>query len=383
MPHTADVIVIGGGVIGTATAWRLALAGATVTLVDPRPGTGATETAAGMLAPVTELHYGEEPLLHLNMRAATGYAEFVAELEQATGADVGYRRTGTVVAAWDGGDLAALRDLHRFQLSLGLRADLLSAADLRGLEPSLAPGLPGGLYAGDDHAVDPRRLHAALLVAAESAGVQVERQVATSLAGSEAVTGAVLADGTELSAALTVLAAGARSATIAGPAGSEVRAVVGEVRPVKGQTLRLRLDHPDRLGHVTRGWVRGTPVYLVPRVDGELVVGASSEEAGYDETPRAGVIYELLRDAQALLPGVMEMQWREVSTGLRPGTPDNAPLIGPASIGGLVLATGHYRNGVLLAAVTAEAIAGLVVDGSLPEWAAPFGPGRFTSLVAT
>src|SRR6185437_15563651 len=133
MPHTADVIVIGGGVIGTATAWRLALAGATVTLVDPRPGTGATETAAGMLAPVTELHYGEEPLLHLNMRAATGYAEFVAELEQATGADVGYRRTGTVVAAWDGGDLAALRDLHRFQLSLGLRADLLSAADLRGL----------------------------------------------------------------------------------------------------------------------------------------------------------------------------------------------------------------------------------------------------------
>ncbi|HET6911575.1 MAG TPA: glycine oxidase ThiO [Mycobacteriales bacterium] len=379
MPHTADVIVIGGGVIGTATAWRLALAGATVTLVDPRPGTGATETAAGMLAPVTELHYGEEPLLHLNMRAAAGYAEFVGELEQSTGADVGYRRTGTVVAAWDGGDLSALRDLHRFQLSLGLRADLLSAADLRSLEPSLAPGLPGGLYAGDDHAVDPRRLHAALLVAADSAGVHVERQAAMALAGSGAVTGALLADGSEVSAALTVLAAGARSATIAGPAGSEAHVV----RPVKGQTLRLRLDHPDRLSHVTRGWVRGNPVYLVPRADGELIVGASSEEAGYDEAPRAGVIYELLRDAQALLPGVMEMQWREVSTGLRPGTPDNAPLIGPASIEGLVLATGHYRNGVLLAAVTAEAVARVVLDGSVPEWAAPFGPGRFASLVAS
>jgi glycine oxidase len=377
MPQTADVVVIGGGVIGAAIAWRLAVGGASVVVADPAPGSGATGTAAGMLAPVTELHYGEEPLLRLNLAAARRYPGFVAELTEASGVSVGYRRTGTLAAAWDGADLAALRDLHEFQRSLGLNGQMLSGADLRGLEPSLAPGLPGGLYAGDDHAVDPRRLHAALVTAAERAGARLERQRVQRVEVDEHARGVVLDDGTKLIGACVVLAAGSWSGSTAGlPAG-----IVPPVRPVKGQTLRLRLDTSERLTHVTRGTVRGSPVYLVPREDGELVVGASAEEAGFDLRARSGAIYELLRDAQALLPAVLEMEWVEVSTGLRPGTPDNAPIIGSADVDGLVIATGHFRNGILLAPVTADAVQQIVLTGSTPEDVRAFAPQRFAGLV--
>jgi glycine oxidase len=366
MAQTTDVAVVGGGVIGAAIAWRLAARGVAVTVVDPQPGTGATGTAAGMLAPVTELHYGEEPLLALNIASAQRYAGFVAELEDETGHDVGYRRTGTVVAAWDGADLAALRDLHAFQLRLGLSAQLLTAAELRALEPATAPGLPGGVLAADDHSVDPRRLHAALLHAAAGRGAQLRLNAAVGLsAGTSTV---ALDDATSLSAGTVVVCAGAWSAAVGPPL---------PVRPVKGQTLRLRTSDAP-LTHVLRGSVRGHPVYLVPRADGEVVIGASSEEAGFDLRPRAGVVHDLLRDAQSLLPDVAEMELAEVSTGLRPGTPDNAPLIGTLD-NGLVAATGHYRNGVLLAPVTADAVTAEIVDGTtLPE-VAPFGPGRFAT----
>ena len=351
MRTTSDVVVVGGGIIGAAIAWRLATKDATVTLVDPAPGLGATHAAAGMLAPVTELHYGEERLLRLNLESARRYPEFVAEL----GADVGYRRTGTVVAAWDAADLAALRDLARLHDSLGLTSEMLTARELRALEPAVAPGLPGGLYAADDHAVDPRRLHHVLLSAS---GATVQRQAVVSI-GDGTVT---LADGGAISAATIVVAAGAHCGHIPG-----VPAVATNgLRPVKGQTLRLRAGTPV-IDHVLRGSVRGNPVYLVPRADGELVIGASSEEAGYDERPRAGAVYELLRDAQLLLPATLEMELVEVSTGLRPATPSNAPVIGAVG-SGLVVATGHYRNGVLLAPITADAVAELVLHGrTLPE----------------
>lgn len=345
MRSTTDVAVVGGGIIGAAIAWRLATSGAGVTVFDPSPGSGATQAAAGMLAPVTELHYGEERLLRLNLASAKRYPDFVAELEAATGIDVGYDRTGTVVAAWDGADLAALRDLAELHTSLGLNSELLTARELRAVEPSVAAGLPGGLYAADDHAVNPRRLHRALL---SSATVEPQRVVSV---GADSVT---LADGDVVSAATVVVAAGARSGQIDG-----VPPTV--VRPVKGQTLRLRSSRPV-ITHVMRGSVRGVPVYLVPRKGGELVVGATSEEAGYDERPRAGAVYDLLRDAQHLLPAVLEMELLEVSTGLRPATPDNRPIIGAVEPG-LVVATGHYRNGVLLAPITADAVAELVLHG--------------------
>jgi glycine oxidase len=370
MAQTTDVAVVGGGIIGMTVAWRLAVRGVGVTVIDPEPGTGATGTAAGMLAPVTELHYGEEPLLSLNVESARRYPRFVAELQDETGRDVGYRRTGTVVAAWDGADLAALRDLGTLQRRLGLDAQMLSGAQLRALEPACAAGLPGGVYAADDHSVDPRRLHAALVLALHRRGVGIIRRRVTALHGPRPALD--LDDGTVVTSEHVVVAGGAWS--------GELDPAI-PLRPVKGQTVRLRTsDLP--LAHVLRGSVRGNPVYLVPRDDGDLVVGATSEEAGFDLRPRAGAVHDLLRDAQALLPAVTEMELVEVSTGLRPATPDNAPLIGYGTYPGVVLATGHYRNGVLLAPVTADAVAGLVVDGTVAPEVAAFDPQRFSTIGA-
>jgi glycine oxidase len=149
------------------------------------------------------------------------------------------------------------------------------------------------------------------------------------------------------------------------------------VRPVKGQTLRLRLAGAPRLQHVVRGSVRGQPIYLVPRADGRIVVGASVEEVGFDDRPRAGAVYELLRDAQTVLPELGEAELEELCTGFRPGSPDNAPIIGPTALPGLFHATGHYRNGILLTPITADAVAGLLTDGRLPDALAPFLPSRF------
>jgi glycine oxidase len=359
-----DVIIVGAGVIGLGIAWRAAQRGLAVTLVDPAPGSGATRTAAGMLAPATELHYGEEPLLRLGLESARCYPSFVAELESVTGRRVGYRRDGTVVAAWDAADLAGLRDLAAFGQSLGLSTELVTGRELRRLEPALASGLPGGLVAADDCQVDNRLLQEALLAAAELAGARILRERAVSVGGHDVTLG----NGDALSASAVVLAAGAWSAQLC-------RAV--PVRPVKGQTLRLRVPGQAPLRRVVRGTVKGSPVYVLPRADGQVVVGASSEEAGFDLRPRAGAIYELLRDAQALVPVLGEALFDEVSTSVRPGSPDNAPLIGPTRVDGLIAATGHYRNGILLAPVTAYGIAELIATGTLPGLLAPFTPSRF------
>lgn len=370
-----DVAVVGGGLIGLGIAWRCAQRGLSVTVVDPAPGSGASRTAAGMLAPVTELHYGEQSLFTLNRQSAQRYPGFAAELESVTGVDVGLRRTGTVVAAWDAADLAALRDLSAYARSLDHPVEMLTGRELRREVPLLSPGLPGGLIAPDDHQVNNRSLHTALTAALAAADGRVLRERVTAVRLSRGRVTGVVTEGGPVPAGVVVLAAGAWSGRIAGlPAAS-----VPPVRPVKGQTLRLRLPDGEVLGCVVRGTVRGSPVYLVPRRDGELVVGASTEEAGFDRNPRAGAVYQLLRDAQSLLPLVAEARLDEVSTGLRPGSPDNAPLIGPAGVDGLVLATGHYRNGVLLTPVTADGVADLITHGVAPPELAPFRPDRFTT----
>ncbi|HZY76176.1 MAG TPA: glycine oxidase ThiO [Jatrophihabitantaceae bacterium] len=370
---STDAIVVGTGAIGAAVAWRCAQRGLSVTTVDPDPARGAWHTAAGMLAPITELHYAEMPLLRLNLDSLARYPSFTAELSDATGLPTGYAECGTVEVAWDGADLATLRDLHAFGTGLGLKSSLLTGRELRSLEPALAAGLPGGLLAESDHQVDPRLLHTALRVAAGALGVRtMVGSASVDVQGDRAV-GVVLADGTRLGADTVVLAAGAWSQQVAGlPA-----ELAPPVRPVKGQTLRLRLPGPPRMAHVVRGSVKGVPVYVLPRSNGEYVVGASSEEAGFDQAPRAGAVYELLRDAQSLLPELGEAVLAEVCTGLRPGSPDNAPLLGPSGLDGLVYATGHFRNGILLSPVTADGVAELITTGTLPEVLAPFAPSRF------
>ncbi len=370
---TPDVLVVGGGVIGLALAWRARTAGLSVTVVDPSPGAGASYAAAGMLAPVSEVTYGEEQLLELNLASARRYPQFVAELEDASGAAVGYRTEGTVVVALDSGDRAVLADLHAFQTRLGLDSELLTGRECKRLEPMLAPGVRAGLFVAGDHSVDNRRLAPALLTAAERSGVDVRRGRVTGLqTDGDRVTGATLDDGDQVSAGTTVLAAGCWSGEMAGLPPD----ALPPVRPVKGQILRLRTPTPF-LTRTVRGVVAGGHVYLVPRGDGEIVVGATVEELGYDTTTTAGGVYELLRDAHALLPGITELELVECHAGLRPGSPDNAPLLGRAGPEGLVLATGHYRNGVLLTPITADAVAELLCTGALPEVARPFDPRRF------
>ncbi|WP_443068062.1 glycine oxidase ThiO [Streptomyces sp. NBC_01356] len=374
---TSDILVIGGGIIGLVTAWRAAQRGFTTALVDPEPGGGAAQVAAGMLAAVTELHYGEQTLLGLNLASADRYPDFVAELTEATGQDLGYRRCGTLAVALDADDRAHLRELHALQRQSGLDSEWLSGRECRRLEPMLAPGVRGGLRVDGDHQVDPRRLAKALVTACERAGVVFHRTWAERLTVvRDRAAGVVTADGTELSAEQVVLAAGSLSGRLAGVPD----AVLPPVRPVKGQVLRLTVPKPYApfLSRTVRAVVRGSHVYLVPRENGELVVGATNEELGWDTTVTAGGVYELLRDAHELVPGITELPLTETRAGLRPGSPDNAPLLGPTELDGLLLATGHYRNGVLLTPVTGDALAHALATGELPEVARPFTPKRFS-----
>ncbi|MFE9766552.1 glycine oxidase ThiO [Streptomyces sp. NPDC005808] len=376
-PGISDVLVIGGGIIGLVTAWRAAQRGLTTTLVDPEPGGGAAQVAAGMLAAVTELHYGEQTLLGLNLASAHRYPDFVAELTEATGQDLGYRRCGTLAVALDADDRVHLRELHTLQRQSGLDSEWLSGRECRRLEPMLAPGVRGGLRVDGDHQIDPRRLAKALVTACERAGVVFRRTWAERLGVvRDRAQGVVTADGVKLSAGQVVLAAGSLSGRLAGVP----EALLPPVRPVKGQVLRLTVPRPYApfLSRTVRAVVRGSHVYLVPRENGELVVGATSEELGWDTTVTAGGVYELLRDAHELVPGITELPLTETRAGLRPGSPDNAPLLGPTELDGLLLATGHYRNGVLLTPVTGDAMAHALTTGELPDVARPFSPKRFS-----
>ncbi|GGT95034.1 glycine oxidase ThiO [Streptomyces violascens] len=373
----SDVLVVGGGIIGLVTAWRAAQRGLGVVLADPEPGGGAAQVAAGMLAAVTELHYGEQTLLALNVESARRYPAFAAELTEVTGLDTGYRACGTLAVALDSDDRAHLRDLHALQVRCGLESEWLSGRDCRRLEPMLAPGVRGGLRVDGDHQIDPRRLAKALVSACVQAGVRFTHGWAERLSVvRERASGIVLADGTELAADQVVLAAGSLSGRLAGVP----EELLPPVRPVKGQVLRLTVPpaYAPFLSRTVRAVVRGSEVYLVPRENGELVVGATSEELGWDTTVTAGGVYQLLRDAHELVPGITELPLTETRAGLRPASPDNAPLLGPTALPGLLLATGHYRNGVLLTAVTGDVMAHVLTTGELPDEARPFTPRRFT-----
>ncbi|MEU7380790.1 MULTISPECIES: glycine oxidase ThiO [unclassified Streptomyces] len=382
LPRTSDVLVVGGGIIGLVTAWRSAQRGFATAVVDPEPGGGAAQVAAGMLAAVTELHYGEQTLLALNLASARRYPDFAAELTELTGHDLGYRRCGTLAVALDADDRAHLRELHDLQRRSGLESEWLSGRDCRRLEPMLAPGVRGGLRVDGDHQIDPRRLARALVAACERAGVVFHRGWAERLTVARGrATGCVLRDGTAPAAERVVLAAGSLSGRLAGVPDE----VLPPVRPVKGQVLRLTVPkrYAPFLSRTVRAVVRGSQVYLVPRLDGELVVGATNEELGWDTTVTAGGVYELLRDAHELVPGITELPLTETRAGLRPGSPDNAPLLGPTGLDGLLLATGHYRNGVLLTPVTGDAMAHVLTTGELPDEVRPFSPRRFYAAALT
>ncbi|SFE93586.1 glycine oxidase ThiO [Blastococcus tunisiensis] len=365
-----EIAVAGGGLIGLAVAWRCAQRGLSVTVVDEASGTGASFAAAGMLAPVTEAAYGEEPLLQLCRASLQRYPGFAAELAQASGVEVGLRTAGTLVVGFDEDDMRALSALHTFQQELGLDAERLTGRESRRQEPSLSPRVRGGLHVPGDHSVDPRALHRAMLAAAAGAGVRMVRARTEAVrVESGRATGLRLAGGQELTGDVVVLALGAHSASLPGVPPLPVR-------PVKGQILRLR-GAAGLLAGTVRALVRGRQVYLVPYAGDRLVVGATVEDRGFDTAVTAGGVHDLLHDAIDVVPGVSELELVETLARWRPGSPDNAPVLGPSGLPGLVLATGHYRNGVLLAPVTGEAIAELLTTGTLPELAEPFTVDRF------
>jgi glycine oxidase len=361
---TAEVLVVGGGLIGLACAWRAAAAGRSVAVFDEALGSGASHVAAGMLAPVAEVAYGEEDLLALTIASARRWPTFAAELERATGLDVGYRQRGTLLVGFDRDDVEALGELHRFQRELGLDTERLRSRECRQREPLLSPRVRGGVLARDDHQVEPRRVQAALETAAGAAAVvHVPERVDGVDHDGRRITGLRLASGRQVRGEQVVLAAGCWSGEIGGlPLQLRV-----PVRPVKGQLLVLRSpDGEHGLSMTVRGLVRSRSVYLVPRGDGRVVVGATQEERGHDTMVTAGGVRTLLDDAAALVPGVDEFELTETLAGLRPGTPDNRPLIGSCDLDGLVLATGHHRHGVLLAPATADAVAA-ILTGRRPD----------------
>jgi glycine oxidase len=356
----ARVHVVGGGVIGLACAWELSRNGHRVTVVAPQPGRdGAAWVAAGMLAPVTEAQFGESELTALLRRGAALWPAFAADLEQASGLAIGYDTTGTLTVALDASDRAALDDLLTYQHALGLESHRRTTSECRRLVPALSPTIRGGVEVPGDHQVDNRALLAALLRACESGGVALEAASVTAVDDGPHL---VLADGRRLRAEHVVLAAGVGLAGIAGLEGTGLP----EVRPVKGHILRLRHAPPDSprlLPRTVRGLVRGHSIYLVPRRDGSVVVGATVEERGADVTVQAGAVHQLLCDARAIVPGLDELELDEAAAGLRPATPDNTPFVAPLSIAGVVVATGHFRSGIHLAPLTSRTVAALVAGG--------------------
>jgi glycine oxidase len=375
-----DAIFVGGGVIGLCCAWRAAQRGARVAVLErSEPPAGATRVAAGMLAPVGELTFGEPELLEMTLAAALLYPEFVAELEAASGESTGYARQGALHVALDRDEAAQLHRVHDLQRSLGLEAEWLAPQDCRRLEPGLTPSLNGGVHAAGEASIDPRALTGALLAALGAAGVEVRTgcEVVSGLFDGDRLAGVRCGDGEELRAGAVVLANGAW----AGRTEWLPEHARPPVRPVKGEVLELR----GRDGSTPCERILCSErVYLVPRGDGRLIVGATVEERGFDTAVSAGGVLELLREAYRLLPEVAEMELLDAVAGLRPGTPDNLPLVGPGAIGGLVLATGHFRNGILLAPLTADLIAahlaGEPLPDSVPQAHAPHPPSsRFMS----
>lgn len=376
---TNRVTVVGGGVIGLSAAWSAARDGWRVTLLDPAPCSGASWVAGGMLAPVTETWPGEEALLDLGTDSVRRWPEFAARLSADAGRDAGLRTDGTVVAATGSGDRAELDTLADHLDRLGRPVERLAGRALRRLEPAIGPDVRGGLSVPDDLSVDNRVLLDALRAAAERAGVRVERrEVAVVRDDDRRVVGVTDTGGTELDADVVLVCAGAHSSSLH-------PLLDGLVRPVKGEILRLAhragaLPPPSR---TVRALVDGRPVYAVPR-DGpghDLVVGATTSETGFDTTVTVGGVRDLLRDAERVLPGIAEYALVETAAGLRPGSRDNLPLIGGLGPEGLLVATGHGRNGMLLAPVTADAVRALLAGTPVPDAARAASVSRFAPVV--
>ncbi len=359
--------------IGLGIAWRLAQAGCRVAVYDRgAAGQGASWAAAGMLAAAVETEPGEEPLLPLTLESQRQWPDFARELEAATGISVEYRAEGTLVVALNRDDAETLRHSYGFQKSLGLELEWLNAMEARRLEPHLKPGIAAAVLSRGDHQVENRALARALIAACRDAGVEIHENCPVK----EVVIAGGRASGVETGrgrddADVVVLAAGAWSREIGGIPAS----YLPPVRPIKGQMLAVQMDPAAPiLRHVV--WLPHG--YLVPRNDGRLIIGATVEERGFDTSITAGGLLALIEGAWRAVPTIEELPIAETWVGFRPGSRDDAPMLGPSGIDGLIVATGHHRNGILLTPVSAAVISAYILSGRLPEMALPFAPQRFS-----
>ena len=417
LPESTGIVVVGGGIIGLSIAWEARRRGHQVVLVDKlRCGGGATPVAAGMLAPVSEANPSLPAMIELGLESCRLYPDFVAGIERQTGLDCGYRREGTLAIALDRDHREQLEHRARAHQELGLKAEHLSGREVLKLEPALSPRVVGGLRTEIDRQVDPRLLATALRRAAEDGGASIVEgaelaalhhdddgslaaETLRSAAGAPDPVPGDHANGTSR----TPDPSGVGAGTVAGGGVAETRPTTGlwertlrvssailcagvwtrdllpevaalPLHPVKGQVLRLHGEMP--IDHVI-----ATPdVYMVPRRSGELVIGASAEEQGFDDRPTAGVAMDLLVHAWRTLPSIYELEIREINVGLRPALRDHMPAIGALDLPGVFVATGHYRNGIMLAPVTAKHLVDAIESGEAPAALAHFDPLRFGKL---
>ncbi|HEX5045426.1 MAG TPA: glycine oxidase ThiO [Candidatus Polarisedimenticolaceae bacterium] len=361
----AEVVVVGAGIIGLAIAFELARAGRHVLVLErAHAASGATSAAGGMLAPISEADIEREALLALALDSLRRYPRFVAEVEEVSGLRCGLRTEGTLWVAVHRDDQEELAHLQGTLRERGLPCEVVTSRQVAAMEPHLSPRVLGGLRVDSDHQVDPRALARALAEGVRRLGGRLRTGAAVHEVGTaggrvSGVSG-VLEGGQPFTVrcGAVVIAAGAwTSATLRLPIADP------GVRPVKGQLLRLRGASP-LLRHV----VRHPDVYLVPREDGELLVGATMEEVGFDPAVTAGAMLDLLRHAFQVVPGIYDLELGEVSVGFRSAVRDHQPVLGPTEVPGLHLAVGHFRNGILLAPVTAALVAGsLLQERILPE----------------
>ena len=371
-----DVIIVGGGTIGLAIGFELVRRGTSATIFEKdEAGRGTSYQAAGMLAPDAEIEFEELELYEFNRESLRRWPDFADRVEAASGQSVDYRDEGTLIVADDRDAAEALERLYDFQREQGLNVEWLTGEEDRQIEPFLAPRLSAAVFAPSDHQVDNRRLVDALRAAFEAEGGTLRENTSIEAVVPDADAPAVRTeDGQQILGERVVVAAGVWSRDLEGLTPD----ATPPVRPVKGQMIQLRRKRPFDLQHV----VRGPEAYLAPKTDGRIVMGATSEEMGFDTTVTAGGLYDLLEGGEEVVPGIRELPVDETWAGLRPATRDHAPLLGETTAPGILMATGHYRHGILLTPVTAEEMARLVRTGETSDWLQPFSPRRFSEAEA-
>ncbi len=368
---TRRIAIAGGGIIGLAAALELRAKGHAVTVVDKGPfGAEASAAAGGMLAPQLEAA-GPGPYLELALRSRGLWPAFAEEVARASGIDVDYRRAGILKCAFDEADLQHLSSEEAWQRGSSLRCELLDGEAARAREPMLSKAVVGALHLPDDHSIDPSRFLPALVEAARRAGVELRQAEVKALKVQGGAAAGLELDSGALAADWVVNAMGAWSTRVEG-----FGLAADTVRPIRGQIVEVASAKQP-------GFTTGSRLgYVLPRLDGRVIAGSTKEDVGFAKAVTAGGTRSILSGALEVLPGLADAPLTHSWSGLRPLSKDELPLIGPGGIDRVIWATGHYRNGILLAPITARLVAQVVAGQALPTWAASCHPARFARPAA-